>query len=154
MDDASVRFHRETAHGLWDEIMPLLERHWREIARYQDIPLDPDEDRYLGLEEAGILRCYTCRVGEELVGYGIYVVQANAHYKGSLQAHQDVLFLAPEYRKSRIGVGLIRFADDELRAEGVQCVYQHVKEAHNFGPLLERLGYELVDHIYGRRLDR
>lgn len=154
MDDASVRFQRETAHGLWGEIMPLLERHWREIAHYPDIPLDPDTVKYDRLEEAGLLRCYTCRVREVLVGYGVYIVQANAHYRGSLQANQDVLFLAPEYRRSRMGLGLITFADQELRAEGVQVVYQHVKEKHNFGPLLERLGYELVDRIYARRLDR
>ena len=69
-------------------------------------------------------------------------------------ASQDVLFLAPEHRKGRLGMKLIDYADSMLRREGVQVVAQHVKAAHNFGPLLERLGYELQDLIYTRRLDR
>jgi GNAT superfamily N-acetyltransferase len=154
MDDGSVRFQCETAHALWGEIEPLLEMHWREIAHYQDIPLAPDADFYNRLEEGGVLRCFTCRVGEELVGYSIYIVQHNPHYRTSKQAKQDVLFLAPEYRRSRIGLGLLRFADDELRAEGVQVVYQHCKAANDLGPLLRRMDYELVDYIYARRLDR
>jgi hypothetical protein len=47
---------------------------------------------------------------------------------------------------------LIEHADAQLAAEGVQVVFQHVKTAHNFGPLLERLGYEHVENVYAKRL--
>lgn len=146
-------FQRESARALWPEIMPLLQTHWREIAHYQDIPLDPDVDQYNAADDAGMLRCFTARVDGVLVGYAIYFVRSNMHYRSSKQAVQDVLFLLPEYRKSRIGIELIKHCDEQLRGEGVQAVYQHVKQSHNFGPLLERLGYELVDLIYARRLD-
>jgi hypothetical protein len=33
-------------------------------------------------------------------------------------------------------------------------VFQRTKAKHNFGNLLEALGYELVDLVYARRLDR
>ena len=35
----------------------------------------------------------------------------------------------------------------------LQVVSQHVKLAHDFGPLLKRLGYEHVEHVWQRRLD-
>jgi N-acetylglutamate synthase-like GNAT family acetyltransferase len=60
----------------------------------------------------------------------------------------------PEYRSTGAGPDLIRYCDEQLRADGCQAVYHHVKAAHNFGPLLKRMGYELVDLIYAKRLDK
>ena len=147
-------FQREAVNGLWQEVVPLLESHWREIAHYPDIKLNPDIEAYNTLESKGLLRCYTARVNGVLVGYAVYVVRGNPHYLDSLQAVQDVLFVLPEYRQSRIGIRLIKFSDEQLAGEGVQVVMQHVKVAHDFGPLLERLGYEKVEYIFSKRLDR
>lgn len=146
-------FQRERAIDLWPEIMPLLEKHWHEIAHYADIKLEPDVKAYNWADDFGALRCFTARVGETLVGYAIYFVRPNLHYTSSLQASQDVLFLLPEYRGKLIGAQFIAWCDAQLQAEGVQVVTQHVKAEHNFGPLLERMGYQLVDLIYSRRLD-
>lgn len=154
-----MNFARERAHELWGEIMPLLRRHWEEIAHYQDIKLEPDVQAYCAAEDANMLRCYTARDARvpytnELVGYSIYFVRPNIHYSSSKQAVQDVLYLAPEYRGAKVGSGLIGYADEQLKAEGVQAVYHHVKLKQDFGPLLEHMGYELVDKVYGKRLDK
>ncbi len=131
---------------------PLLEKHYKEIAHYSDIELDPDYDAYVKMESMGAVRVFTARDDAGiLVGYAIFFVRYNIHYKKSLQAHQDILFVDPARRG--IGAKLIQWSDEQLRAEGVQAVYHHVKSAHNFGPLLERIGYQLVDLIYARRLD-
>ena len=60
----------------------------------------------------------------------------------------------PEYRDQGTGAGLIAFADMSLAAAGASVVYHHVKRAHDFGPLLRRLGYEEIESVWGRRLDR
>jgi GNAT superfamily N-acetyltransferase len=180
---------------LWDEITPLLQQHWLEIAHYQDIPLNPDREGYLKCEEAGVLRCFTARASamwrgrlatvcsvvnqratvdvenygasptsvscplseleiDTLVGYAVFFVRPNMHYMDSVQAVQDVLYLSPALRGTGHGMRFIRYCDEELTRLGVQAVYHHVKEKHNFGPALERMGYELVDLIYAKRLDR
>jgi GNAT superfamily N-acetyltransferase len=146
---------QECVQDVMAEIEPLLRAHYLEIAHFQDIPLNPDFDRYVRAERAGALRIYTARRNTDLVGYAIYFVQPHLHYSGSLQAQQDVLYLTPETRKGGAGLWLIRYADQELASEGVQVVIQHVKARPdlNFGPLLERLGYELMDHLYVKRLD-
>ena len=149
----SPSFARETSEEVIQEIAPLFEAHYREIAHYQDIPLSVDYAAYLRLEARGCLRIYTIRVGILLVGYAIFAVARSMHYSTSLQARQDILYLDPEYRHGRLGMRFIAWCDEQLRAEGVQVVFQHIKAAHNFGPMLERLGYELIDHMYGRRLD-
>lgn len=148
-----MKFKRERAQEFFPEAMPLFDKHWREIAHYQDIILNVDLETYYSIEDKNMLRCFTVRDDEgSLIGYAIYFLKHNLHYKDSFQAVQDVLFIHPE--KRGFGSKLISWCDDELRKEGVQVVYHHVKQAHNFGPLLEKKGYELVDLIYARRLDR
>lgn len=149
-----VYFQREDSADLVGEIQPLLEAHWREVAHYQDIPLAPDWGSYYTAEQAGQLRCYSARDCDELIGYVVFFVRPNMHYRGSLQAWQDVLFMAPEHRAGMAGVKLIRHAERRLAAEGVQVVYHHAKRTNRVGELLGRLGYELVDEIYAKRLDR
>lgn len=136
-----------------DEVGPLLEEHYKEIAHYQDIPLEPNIERYLELEHAGSVLVFTARDHvKKLIGYAVFIVNKNLHYNSSVQASQDIIFIRKENRGT--GGRLIKFCDEELRKLGVQAVYHHVKTKHNFGPLLERFGYEAVDVIYAKRLDK
>lgn len=147
-----MKFQRELAQHVLVEIIPLLEKHYEEIAHYKDIPLDPDYEVYMKMETIGFLRVYTARTEEgKLIGYCIYFVKTNPHYKTSLQALQDVFFIDPAHRG--FGAKLLIWTHKELKAEGVQLVCQHIKAAHDFGPMLERLGYEFMDKIYVKRLD-
>lgn len=148
------QFARESSDTVINEIAPLLENHWAEIAHYPDIPVGVDYDAYLRLEANGQLRIYTIRVGIELVGYALFTVRHSLHYQSSLQAHQDVLYLDPCYRRGRVGWKFIAWCDTQLKAEGVMVVYQHQKLAHPaLGAILDRIGYEPVDMLWARRLD-
>lgn len=144
-----MTYQRETMTAVLGEIQPLLERHWREIAYFQDIPLEPDYGGYERAEAANRLRIFTARRDGALVGYAIFFL-GNLHYKSARIATQDILFLVPECRGFP-GYRLIRFSDQQLKAEGVEVTYHHVKVAHDFGPLLVHMGYQAVDTIYARR---
>lgn len=178
-----IQFAKEPlTDALWDEAMPLLHAHWKEVAHFQDIPLEPDRDVrgvYASSERAGILRVFTAReplkirtslpvwqflafnentgidrkeIGGRLVGYALYFVRTNPHYASSLQAAQDVIYLDPTAR-GKTGYKFIAWCDEQLASEGVQVVRHHVKAAHDFGKLLQRQGYEVEDIIYVKRLD-
>ncbi len=149
----ATTYQRESVRDCIKEAWPLLLAHWGEVAHYPDIPLDPDDAAYFELEDAGFLRVFTVRREGELIGYAVFLVGPNPHYRTSLQAKQDILFLLPVYRGSRIGYKFIKYCDDQLRDESVQVVYHHVKPKVDFGPLLKHIGYEFTETIYGRRLD-
>lgn len=148
----STEFQKESVTPeLCKELGPLLQSHYKEIAHYQDIELNPNFSKYKKIDDLGGLRIYTARKEKKLIGYVIFFFDYNIHYQKSLQAIQDVLFIHPEYRG--VGAQLIKWADEQLKIEGAQVVYHHVKKEHNFGPLLERFGYKCVDLIYAKRLD-
>ena len=146
-----IQFAQEPVQDVMDEIKPLLEMHWREIAHYQDIELNPDWEFY---QTNPAVRVFTARDNGILIGYGVFFIGPNRHYKQSIQAVQDILFIHPKYRGGRTGYRLITFCDEQARAEGAQVIYHHTKIEHDFGALLEHIGYERVDFIYGHRLDK
>lgn len=148
-----MKFQREGLADIRAELEPLMYAHYKEIAHYQDIELDPAWDAYFEIEKIGAMRMYTARHSStgELIGYCVFFVRPNMHYKNSVQAAQDVLFIKSTERGT--GVKFILWCDKQLAAEGVQVVYHHVKAEHDFGKMLKRIGYKLVDLIYARRLD-
>ena len=148
-----MNFKREKAHDVIPEMLPLFEKHYTEIAHFKDIPLDPDLDLYRKMEDLNILRIYTARNDEGgLVGYAVYFLKHNPHYRSSFQACQDILFVDPAARG--VGAKFILWCDKELKQEGVQLVTQHIKVAtpHTI-ELFKRLGYEPIDVILAKRLD-
>ena len=150
-------FGREALESCFEEALPLLHKHWQEIAYYLDIPLKPNLPKYLLLEQVGALRIYTARSADngKLIGYAVFIVGPNLHYSDSIQALQDILYLDPDYRRGRLGIQLIRFSEVELRNEGVQVIAQHAKEAHPaLIRILERTGYDRQDVVLTKRLDR
>jgi hypothetical protein len=140
-------------HDVIPELKKLIPAHYEEVSRDHDIPLNPDWDKYMQLQDNGCVRVFTARDEfGELIGYNVFFVHKNLHYQSSVQASQDVIYIDKE--KRGFGRRFIDWCDVQLGAEGVQKVYHHVKAKHNFGPMLEKLGYELADLVYARRLDK
>ena len=158
----AITFQREGFHPFYEDSAPLLAAHWEEVSHYPDIPLEVDVPLYERAEAAGMLRVFTVRDEAmdpahrgQILGYAVFFVATNAHYSGSLQAKQDVLFLSPQFRGGNLGIRLVKFADEQLKADGVQVVYQHQKLAHPaLGAVLLRRGYEPVETLWAIRLDR
>lgn len=162
-----LTFQRERAHELLDEAKPLYEAHYEEIAFYKDIPLIVNEALYMQAEESGSLRCFTARYNGELVGYCVFKVGYNPRYSTSLQALQDILYVDKTKRGALIGKRLVEFCHERLKGEGVQLVMQHskvspeikallaeMKDRKDVGRLFELLGYDLIDFVHAKRLDR
>jgi GNAT superfamily N-acetyltransferase len=146
---------RERFAPFFAEAFPLIEKHYREIAHYDDIALKVDEKFYAAADEAGLLQTFVARVDGLIAGYCIVIVRRAPHYSDSLQAVQDVIYVDPDRRSIGVGLRLLREMERELRAQGVQVIYQHEKIKHPaLGKVLAHLGYEPVDKLWAKRLDR
>jgi hypothetical protein len=151
----TIVFKQETlAQCLDDHTKALLQMHWSEVAPDQDLPLDPNYDTYYKLEEMGALRIFVLRQEGLVQGYAVFFVLPNMKYQTSLHATADLLYLVPWLRKQMLGARFLSWVDDQLRKEGVQIVRHSVERTYDFGPLLERLGYEQRHVVYEKRLDR
>ncbi len=152
MTEKKLTFNSESYDESIAGIKLLIEAHWEEVTHYPDIPLAPDYERYKELAESGHLRIFTLRKDQELCGYAVFFITPHIHYKETLIAAQDILFLDKKVRGGS-GFKFINWCDQQLKKEGINIVTQHIKAKHNFGKMLERMDYELMDLIYTRRLN-
>lgn len=147
-----IKYDLERFSDIEAECIPLFEKHYKEISHFQDIDLAPDLEQYRKLSDIGFLKCFTARSeSSELIGYSFFFVKHNLHYKKSLQAVNDIIFIDKE--KRGFGAEFIAWCDLQLKEIGCQVVYHHVKASKDWGPMIKRQGYELVDLIYAKRLD-
>lgn len=123
----------------------LIEKNYDEIALHQDkVKLDVDWDRYEYFNARGELDAITVRDRGVMIGYNVFIYTRPIHYKSTLVANSDVIYLAPEYRNAKIGSDLIDFGEDVWMKKADMCV-MHTKPEH---PALRRL-LELKGYILG-----
>ena len=135
------------------EVLPMLFRHWEEIALDRDtIPLVVDFDTYDALARAGILHIVIARKDGELIGYFWALVKNHMHYASTLMGFTDILYIDKPHRKGRTGQHLIKAMEDSLKARGVHKVFIATKTKLNLGPLFERMGYGVHEVIYSKKI--
>lgn len=148
-----MTYQQEFLAAVYIEIQKLLELHWRDIALNQSkIKLNPDWDRYEEAEKSGQLKIFTARNEGQLVGYFVCLVTKSLHYKDHTFAHNDVLFLHPNYRKGLAGWRLMKFAERCLSDDGVALLMVNTKTHKPFDVLLQRLGYSHIENVYSKVL--
>jgi GNAT superfamily N-acetyltransferase len=150
----TVTFQREQLFPGFDEAQKLLQLHWEEIAPYQDLfRLDPRVEVYQALQDNDALAIVTARDDGKLVGYFIMFCQRHPHYASTKVAVEDIKFLDQKYRGGT-GLKMIKFAERLARQLGCKVIFQRSKAKSEHGPMYARLGYDLIDEVYAKRLDR
>lgn len=141
----------ERWRDLKPEMLPLLKRHWREIAlNHADVPLDIDHERYDAMDKSGSLHILTCRRAGLLIGYHVAIVSGHLHYKSTLHGITDVYYIAPECRHGVTGMRMFQAVERELKKLGVRKLFTATKLHLDQGTLFERLGYKPVERLYAK----
>lgn len=150
----------ETVQGLLDEgLAALVAEHWQEVGVHKEqVPLDVDWEGYQFDEENGLLKTIGAWRGSRLVGYASYYVLAHRHYRRTLHALNDAIFVLPGERGA--GIALIRRAETLLASLAppdfphVRIIYhakRHVAaERGGFAKVFERLGYGLFESSHDK----
>ncbi len=148
----TVRYIVEDPATFIEELKQIIPAHYDELCVAKDFPLEPDWEAYGRIYVAGMLRCITARTEDELVGYALFIVQPHIHYRTCKTAFEDVYFLKKEYRLGRTGIRLFQFAEEALRADGVNRIIFHTKVHLDNSRLFEYLGYKHTDKLYTKIL--
>lgn len=144
-----ITFQKETPEPFAQQAVQLFKDHYEEIAERQDvIELDPDIIRYKHLFKRGALEIHTARDDGKLIGYSLWFVTNHIHYKKSITAVSDVLYISPKYRKGMLGYKFIKWTLEEIKKRNPQRVTFHVKPFLDYGKIVERLGGHYFEKIY------
>lgn len=145
-----LNFSRESITNIWHELKDLLHLNSMETG-LKDERFDPSLERYSSIEQTGIHRMYTIRDDGKIVGYCSMFVSNHIHYPDGIWAHQDVLFVHPNYR-GITAVRFMRFVDHQLKLEGVTKILRQVTTKKDFSRTLERMGYEPLEVLFARSM--
>ncbi len=164
-----ITYQVEKWDDCYEEAIPMLHAHYVEIATDKAIkPLDPDLEKYQGLEDAGYLRIFTARRHREddeagitiapqsdpgvLIGYFVSIVMKGLHYQQTMLAINDIMYVDPAYRGSTVGYRLIKHAALDLKNLGADILTIHMKTDYPFRSLLEKLDFHLTEENWERVL--
>lgn len=89
----------ERLHDCLEELKPLFDPHWKEIALDQErVALNPHYPEYLKREAEGTVLCVVLREKGAIVGYFVGFVAPALHYQGCLTLTMDIYWIHPDYR--------------------------------------------------------
>lgn len=129
----------------------MLQAHMDEAGMFgDDIPLNPDWRRYANLHEAGAACLITAKDREGIIrGYTVNFLHRHIHYDFII-AVNDVIYLQKGYRGHAIQ--LLKRTERLMKNAGATVFSISVKPHIDFGPVLKKLGYNLLEYQYFRRL--
>lgn len=149
-----MNYQQEFLATVKTDIYHLLKLDWEEVEHNKSkFPLDPDWDTYYKLEDLGVLKIFTCRDSEKLVGYFVVHIMPNIHSKGTVIAVADIIYLLKSYRSGTTGYKLFKFAESCIREDGVSTLHVTTTEKNPIDPLMKRLGYSKVETKFEKVLN-
>ncbi len=136
------------------QLWPMFTRHWAEVAKMElETPLDMDWERYETLEALGCYRTVLAYDKARFIrGYCLFTVVQHIQYKNQVTAFSDGFYLEPSFRSGWAYLRMFRATMEYLRALKVQKVYVTSKAHLDFGPVLRRLDFQLVEHGWAKLL--
>lgn len=146
-----MNYNRERVKDILPHLKEISNSHHEEVKDFSNLFLKLDEETYYEYEESGSLIAYAARnANNEPVGYASFFIFGNHHYGNQMEAHQDAIYILPDYRG--FGSEFVEFIDQDLRNLGIKTVYHHVKVEHDWSKALVRQGYKHIEHIYAKQL--
>jgi hypothetical protein len=152
ISDKGYVFLEESIDSLVKDIIPLAIQNYQEMGTHVDkVPLKPNFDGYAALYNAGKLKLFTIRDKDNnLLGYNVFCLFMHMYHMETPMALQDVTYVHPKAR-GWTSISFLKWCDKKLINLGAKVILYHVKpDKRDFGPILNRMGYSLVDHVYAK----
>ena len=148
----TIQYRITNAKECFDDVFKLLKDHYDEVETIKDFQLNPDYHVYFEADKKKLVKVILCEDDNKLVGYIVFFVGPNLHYKDCLLATEDIYYLKPEYRKGRIGIKMFKFAEEYLKSIGINMIRYSTKTHLDNSRLFEYLGCSFIEKVFIKRI--
>lgn len=147
----SLSYTIELLRDTLDEMIPLLRVHFEEVQdNLSAFPFNPDYERYLQMEQLGMLHVACVRDQGVLIGYGVYLLTEHIHSRGVNCASNSAFYVKPEYRHTGVSHQLIVFAEGYLKTCGASLIVYGMKCGKTYESLCRTAGYTPMELHYSK----
>lgn len=144
-----IKYDRQHLKEVKEEIAPMLDAHYEEVAMYQDhIELNPQWEMYENLELMDRLFIFTMRDEGKLIGYSVFFLNPHMHYADHEFAMNDIVYIDPDRRGTEETVNFFKWCEKHMRDCGTSVISYHMKVYKPFQTLMTILGYDHAEHMY------
>lgn len=150
-----ITYQVESLRNCADEMKVLGAAHWEEVkyAPFEDTKFGQDEDIWFTLEDGGMLRAITARDDGSLVGYLVVLSAPMMNHALYVMATEVGFYVSRTARNGRVGIGLVRFAEELCQKAGIHFLTLSVTPAVDCSNLYERCGFVATERSYTKRLN-
>jgi GNAT superfamily N-acetyltransferase len=147
-------FSVERFQDVYDELLPLLHKHYDEISlhKQQGYDLKPNVALYRAMQDADQLTMMIGRLDGRIVAYFVVFVRPSIHYGGCLEGIGDIFYCDPSKRGLMYGLALFEETEKEMKRRGVKCFMAGEKLAFPATALFKRRGFEPIETKYAKWL--
>ena len=141
-----AKYQQEFLYSVRGDVENLIQDHYNEVYPVRSVfDWDMDWDAYEKLEEAGMLKIFTARDGDTLVGYLWVLLTPNLHSKGSVLACDDCFFVAASHRGKTVAKKLLEFTEACLREDGLKVFHIVGTTEKPINSFMKRMGYVEIE---------
>lgn len=145
-------FQMEPAQQIAQEIGPLLEENWKTVeASYPRSKLAPNIGFYVQLQDNGVLRLFTSREEDVLVGYAVVYLYPHPHRADDLVGTLETFFIRGNARSSGHATRFLTHIENELRMLGATSLTLGSRN-ERYDRWLRMRGYHATERIWERSL--
>lgn len=146
-----IKYQQEFMCNAEEEIAPLAQLEWDESG-HPDEGLCINWDAYFDLEDRGIVKFFTARDDDRLIGYCVVILSEPLTTKGSIVALYDSVYVDKAYRSKGLGRDLFSFVEKCMVDDGVYRVLASSSAKNPIGRFLQMMGYAEMETKYEKRL--
>jgi len=145
-----ITYQEESYKAMFtSEFRALTEEHWQEVGGFnkEKVKLSVNWDMYKALGKAGNLILYIIKYTDKVIGYCLFIKALHPHYRNTLIAENDILYLIPSFRKGYTGYKFLKYCVEDLKKK-VDIILLSMKVKHSYEVIAKRLGFTLMDCLY------
>lgn len=147
-----ITFSTSKGKDCIEQLKKMFDAHYEELSVTKNAKLNPDYDIYMKMDSHNMLEVILCKNDDEVIGYIVFFISPNLHYKDCLLATEDIYYLKPEYRKGTTGIKMFKFAEKYLKSINVNMIKYGTKTHLDNSRLFEYLGYNFIEKIFTKEI--
>jgi len=137
-------------HKTLEQLKKFERDEWAEVEPEYP-PSNVNWKLYEKLGEMGAAYALTASENGVVIGYNAFLVNEHIHYPEIKTATQSGMYLYPAYRKGFTGINLVKKAEAELKAIGINKINYQIKTP-GLIKILKHLGYEQSAILLTKRI--
>lgn len=154
---AGLTIDKEDFLSCLQELVPLWSEQQKETGKLRALPIVVDWPVLVSHATQGRVPCFIVRFDDKIVGYSIFVITKSVQHATSFIAFNELLYIKPEFRDSRVVFHLLSMAEQDLQSNGVTAIryfsVPYVKAAKGgVGKLYKFFGARPIETVYEKVL--